>query len=352
LAHDFTCTFPLAYGGVLSTGSIKSIPEDFVVNEQLSFPLSGSGEHIYLRIRKRLTNTHWVQKQLARHFGCPARDIGYAGLKDRQAVTTQWFSMPVKYFRDDKAAGFDCEEYAIIDAIRHTGKLRRGAIKHNEFEICIRNVQCDAAALAARITAIARNGVPNYYGEQRFGIGRNNLHAADQWCQRPGKTDRFKRGIYLSAMRSWLFNLILAERVRQGNWCSPVEGDVYFLEGSKRYFHEATISDALQTRMTEGDIHPAAPLWGSGDVVTTSHARQLETTVLEDWWDWQTCLERAGLKQERRACRVIPREFAHDLDAQTGELRVRFALPAGSYATGLLREIIDMTDAEPEHADE
>ncbi len=352
MLHDFTQPFPLAHGDSLSSGVIKQTPEDFSVDEELSFPLTGSGEHIYLRIRKRLSNTQWVMKQLAHHFGCPARDIGFAGLKDRQAVTTQWFSFPAKHFTDAKAAAFNCAEHEIIEVNRHQGKLRRGAIRQNSFQICVREVECDAQTLAQRLSVLGGKGVPNYFGEQRFGIERNNLPAANDWCQRPRKLDRFKRGIYLSAMRSWLFNLVLAERIRQRSWCQPLSGDVYFLEGSKRFFHEETVTDELRERVETGDIHPGAPLWGAGETLVTADAQQLEQNVLRDWGDWRACLERAGLKQERRAMRVRPRELRHEFDVVKKELRLWFALPAGCYATGLLREIVTVSSGELELTDE
>jgi tRNA pseudouridine13 synthase len=352
LLHDFSQQFPLAYGNSLSPGVIKQTPDDFIVDEELSFPLTGSGEHIYLRIRKRLSNTQWVVKQLARHFGVQARDIGFAGLKDRQAVTTQWFSLPAKHFTDAGAAAFSCAEYEIIEINRHQGKLRRGAIRQNNFTICVREIVCEAQMLSQRLSMIVREGVPNYFGEQRFGIERNNLSAADDWCQRPRKLDRFKRGIYLSTMRSWLFNLVLAERIRQHGWCEPLSGDVYFLEGSKRFFREDKLTDELRERVATGDIHPSAPLWGEGEALTNADALVLEETVLADWKDWRACLERTGLKQERRALRVMPRELNHEFIEEKNELVLRFALPAGCYATGLLREIVTASCGELELTDE
>lgn len=334
---------------------IKQQPEDFIVNEQLSFELTGNGEHIYLRIGKRLNNTQWVVKQLAQHFHCQARDIGYAGLKDRHAVTTQWFSLPAKSFTDTKAASFASEGIDIIEVSRSSGKLRRGAIKHNHFDLLIREVTLKNDALAQRMVLIASQGVPNYFGEQRFGRQRQNLQVVDTWFQGQRNIDRFKRSLYLSAARSWLFNLVLAERIRQGNWCLPLNGDVYMLEGSKRFFHEPLVSDEIRQRLAEGDIHASGPLWGEGELAPTDTAQLLEQHVLEQLQDWRQGLERARLKQQRRALRVIPREFSYAYDERRHELRLRFSLPAGCYATGLVREIIGTADesaGELELADE
>ena len=326
---------------VLTIGHIKQQPEDFIVDEQLSFELSGSGEHIYLRIRKRQANTQWLIKQLARQFGCPVRDIGYAGLKDRQALTTQWFSLPSRVYRDAKAAQFDCEGVEILEVNRHSGKLRRGAIKQNRFDLCVRDVTLNRDELAQRMQLIRLHGVPNYFGEQRFGLQRQNLQVVADWFAGRRKVDRFKRSLYLSAARSWLFNLVLAERVRQGNWCEPLVGDVFILEGSKRFFYEPQLSEEIRHRVDEGDIHPSAPLWGEGELLTTEVARQLEETVLSDWADWRRGLERAGLKQQRRATRVLPRDLGHTYDETQHTFHLQFALPAGCYATGLLREVIE-----------
>lgn len=341
MSVDLNLTFPLAYGAVLASGLFKQLPEDFIVDEQLSFDLTGSGEHVYLRIRKRQTNTQWVVKQLARQFGCQARDIGYAGLKDRQALTTQWFSLPAKAFHEGKAASFACEGIEILEVTRHSGKLRRGAIKQNIFNLLVRDVVLDPNELTQRMTRIAVQGVPNYFGEQRFGIRRRNLQVVDDWFGGVRKVDRFKRSLYLSAARSWLFNLVLAERVRQANWCEPLPGDVFMLEGSKRFFYEPQLSEEIRRRVVEGDIHPSAPLWGEGELLTTDAARQLEEAVVSEWPKWRQGLQRAGLKQQRRATRVIPRELTYVYDEPGHVLRLGFALPAGCYATGLLREIIE-----------
>jgi tRNA pseudouridine13 synthase len=190
------------------------------------------------------------------------------------------------------------------------------------------------------MTRIASQGVPNYFGEQRFGIRRQNLQEVDDWFGGKRKIDRFKRSLYLSAARSWLFNLVLAERVRQANWCEPLMGDVYVLEGSKRFFYEPQLSDEIRRRVAQGDIHPSAPLWGEGELLTTDAVKLLEETVVSEWPEWQQGLQRAGLKQQRRAIRVIPRELTYAYDETEHILRLGFALPAGCYATGLLRELI------------
>ena len=340
---------------MLATGVLKQQPEDFVVDELLAFELTGNGEHIYLHIRKRLNNTQWVVKQLAQHFHCQARDIGYAGLKDRHAVTTQWFSLPARSFTEAKADSFACQGIDIIEVGRSSGKLRRGAIRQNCFDIRIREVTLEPDKLTQRVDHIAAQGVPNYFGEQRFGIQRQNLHVVDTWFAGKTKVDRFKRSLYLSAARSWLFNLVLAERIRQDNWCQALHGDVYMLEGSKRFFCEPIVDDEIRRRMADGDIHPSGPLWGEGEPATIATALLLEQNVLADLEHWRQGLARAGLKQQRRALRVIPHELTCDYDEVNKELRLWFSLPAGCYATGLVREIVATTDesgGELELADE
>ena len=228
--------------------------------ETLAFPLSGQGEHLYLHIRKTNANTEWVSKQLARYLGVPQRDIGYAGLKDRLAVTSQWFSLPGKTVTAEKLAALQIEGVEVIDAVLHDRKLRKGAIKQNQFTICLRGIKVDPILLQARLTLIALQGVPNYFDEQRFGRQRGNLLAAQQMFARTLKPSRFQRGMYLSAARAWIFNQILARRVLQNNWNTAVDGDVFWLEGTKRFFTPAQLDTDINERLMQADIHPTGAL--------------------------------------------------------------------------------------------
>ncbi len=336
----------------MSAGIIKSSPQDFIVEEHLSFPLSGEGEHAYLQIQKTGANTHWVARQLARQLGCTLRDVGYAGLKDRHAVTTQWFSVPARLVTDSALAKLHIEGVEILHATRHRGKLRRGAIRANHFQIVIREVTVDETALRDRISFIQQTGVPNYFGEQRFGHQRQNLLAVDAYFKNRTRIDKQKRSIYLSAARAWLFNHVLATRVEQHTWVTALEGDVFVLAGSKRFFSEETITAEIIQRVAEGDIHPSGPLYGDGDNISRAVVRDLENDILQQWPAWLEGLKAARLKPDRRALRVIPENLLYELDNQRKTLTLRFDLPTGSYATGVIRELVDVSGGDLELADE
>lgn len=342
MSGPFQVEFPRAYPEPVGSGRIKCCPQDFVVDEALSFPFTGEGEHVYLKIRKTGQNTLWVVGLLCKHFAVKQRDVGYAGLKDRHGVTTQWFSLLAKSARPDKIESFSEEGIEILDVQRHSGKLRKGAIKFNRFKIMLREMNADKKEVEKRIQYILNKGVPNYFDEQRFGRQHQNLIAAQKMFSGGLCARRPKQRIYISAARSWLFNLVLAERVRGNNWSNGLEGDVFMLDGSKTFFHEGKISQHLVQRLKDRDIHPTAPLWGRGDIQTSSQAKDFELNVLVDWREWCLQMENAGMKQQRRATRVLPARLEYDYNAEQVYLAISFDLPAGSYATNLLRELVSL----------
>lgn len=342
---NFETVFPVAHGDALTQAKLKSIPQDFIVEETLAFPLSGQGEHLYLYLRKTNANTEWVSKQLARSLGVAHRDIGYAGLKDRHGVTAQWFSLPAKTITREMLEKLQIEGVEICEVQAHDRKLRKGAIKQNHFTICLRDVDVAPAALQDRLTQISQQGVPNYFDEQRFGHGRGNLTAALQMFARKLKPKRFQRGMYLSSARAWLFNQILARRVSEQNWNSALEGDVFWLEGTKRFFSAGHIDETIQTRLAQGDIHPTGALWGEGDLQSHAQVARLEQQVVSQWPELAQGLVAARLTQDRRPLRVMPQAMRHDYDSVQQTLTLSFALPAGAYATAVLREIMQLDPA-------
>ena len=343
---NFDARFPTAYGESLTQAKLKSIPQDFIVEETLAFPISGQGEHLYLYIRKTNANTEWVSKQLARYLGVAQRDIGYAGLKDRHAVTSQWFSLPGRSISPEKLAALQIEGIEIMDAVAHDRKLRKGAIKHNQFTICLREIDVAPELLRQRLALISQQGVPNYFDEQRFGRQRGNLVAALHMFRRTLKPSRFQRGMYLSAARAWLFNQILARRVLQQNWNTAVEGDVFWLEGTKRFFIPPHIDADICARLAQGDIHPTAALWGEGELQSRGEVATLELAVASDWQDLAEGLAAARLTQDRRPLRVVPHNLTHVFDTTQQTLTLSFALPAGAYATAVLRELVELEIAQ------
>lgn len=314
-----------------ATALFRAEYEDFQVIENLGFSLSGEGEHLYLQIEKRGENTRWIAKLLAEFFEVEELNIGYCGLKDRRAVTRQWFSVHLP-----KGAGFEgltegaelpeVEEYQVISMARHHKKLRRGAHQSNQFCIRLRELRGDRDSIEYRLKQIAEQGVPNYFGEQRFGHGGGNLPEADRLLAETYGADRQRGrrkrgaprgGIYLSAARSYLFNLVLSERVYQDCWDKPLAGEAV----------------------------PSGPMWGRGRSGEPESVRELEASVLSEWQDWTNALEFSGLNQERRTLALHPVDMkwqwlpSEKNDAGDIDLELSFSLPTGGYATSVLREI-------------
>ena len=284
-------------------------------------------------------NTEWVARALARFAQLPASAVSYAGLKDRQAVTEQWFSvhLPGKSGPDWSQLGIDGID--IMTVARHSRKLKRGALRGNRFQILIRAFQADRDAVDARLTEIRCSGIPNYFGRQRFGRdGQNLLSAEKLFTGVLGKLPRHKRGLYLSAARSALFNQVLSARVAASNWNRCLSGDVFQLEGKSACFLAEGNDPLLTERIEQLEIHPTGPMWGRGELMSARDCRAVELSQLDTFSTFRDGLERAGLKQERRSLRIR----VADLDwqwQQADVLKVSFTLPAGAYATGVLREI-------------
>jgi len=342
---------PRAHGAPVLRARIRVAPEDFDVTEIDGFVASGAGEHLLLTIEKRGMNTAFVARLLAEWAGVDERAVGYAGLKDRHAVTRQRFSVQLPgraapdvaaLERDDSATG---QALRVLGQARHARKLPRGALAGNRFVLALRDVEGDRAAIEARLQAMASRGVPNYFGEQRFGHGGGNVDKALRMFTGM-RVRRDERALLLSAARSALFNRVLAARVSDGSWDRGLEGEAWMLDGSRSVFGPEPWSDALASRLDAFDIHPSAPLWGRGELRSEGAARALELAALADGDSLalRTGLEAAGLKQERRATRLRPDGLAWRwIDEQALELS--FGLPAGSYATSVLAELGDVADA-------
>jgi tRNA pseudouridine13 synthase len=344
--RDAALAPPVAWGGApLASGTLRSSPEDFVVVELLGFEPSGAGPHALLTVRKRGANTEWVARELARMAGCKPFEVGFAGLKDRNAVTTQAFTVPRGKRAAEEFIGLAGEGYEVIAAGAHQRKLPRGALEGNRFEITARDLHCDAAALRERLEAIARGGVPNYFGPQRFGRDAGNLAEVLRAAERPRASrersrgrGRSDQGFMLSAARSVIFNAVLAARVRQGSWNRLVAGDVANLDGRGSVFAVTASDGDLESRCASLDIHPTAPLWGEGEALSTGAVRSLEEAVAAEFPEALAVIRDARMNAERRALRMRVRDLEHDYEQNV--LRLRFELPAGSFATAVLRELI------------
>jgi tRNA pseudouridine13 synthase len=342
--------WPRATTPPLGAASLRAQPEDFVVEEQMPFTLSGAGEHVWLKVRKRALNTEQVAGTLARLAGVPRRGVGYAGMKDRHAVTVQWFSVHLPGREAPDWAGGLPGGIELLAQTRHARKLQTGAAAGNAFTIVLRDCAGDREALARRLVRIRREGVPNYFGEQRFGRGGENVVRARAMFGGERVASRHLRGICLSAARAWLFNAVLARRVAAGNWNRALEGEAFVLNGTRSFFVADAHDEEIARRLTGGDIHPSGPLWGRGELPARAAARELEETVAAGTADLARGLEAEGLEQERRALRLFPRDLEVEwLDGAA--LRLQFALPAGAFATAVLRELAvykDVAGVTPE----
>ena len=337
-----------AHGDAVLAGAIRSTPEDFRVEEIDAFEPSGSGEHLLLTIEKRGMNTAYAAQRLARWAGMPESAIGYAGLKDRHAVTLQRFSVHLPKKRAPDIAALESPDLRVVHADWHARKLPRGALAGNRFELVLREVTGERPAIDARLHAIVARGVPNYFGEQRFGRESGNVAAALAMFG-GRRVRREQRGLLLSAARSELFNRVLAARVEAGCWDRPLEGDVWMLDGSRSVFGPEPWNETLAARLDAFDIHPTAPLWGAGDLRSAGATRALELAALDPppGPALRSGLERAGLAQERRATRLRPADLAWEWSG-ADVLRLHFGLPPGAYATAVLAELGPLQDRSSE----
>jgi tRNA pseudouridine13 synthase len=335
---------PRAHGEPLGQGALRSSPEDFIVEEILGFEPAGQGPHVLLKVEKRDANTTWVAAELARACGCRPRDVGFAGLKDRHAVAVQWLSVPQSRLTPKDWLTVAGQGFRVLEASAHNRKLPRGALAGNRFIIRIRGSGMDLRALERRLQTLSRHGVPNYFGPQRFGRDGGNLKALGD--ARPLKG--MQRGFVLSAARSLVFNAVLAGRVRAGSWNQLAAGDIANLDGRGSIFPVDALDETLRERCERLDIHPTGPLWGRGAPAAGGAVQALETQTALSFPQACARVEGAGMEQERRALRLAVRDLSctHEPDA----VRLSFRLSRGSFATTVLREIIDVAGAgdEPE----
>jgi tRNA pseudouridine13 synthase len=310
-SHCFNIDFARAHGQAVCRGTIRERFEDFQVVEIPSYQISGDGEHCLLNIRKRGANTGWVADQIARFAGVRSMDVGFAGRKDRHADTTQWFSCWLPGRTDPDWTALNAEGVEILDVRRHDRKLKKGALIANRFTIVVREMSYEGggpALLTERLEKIRTEGVPNYFGEQRFGQAMNNLLLADKFLRQEVRVkDRQRKGLYLSAARSYLFNMSLAERVLDGSW----------------------------SRRKDSGGSPVGSLFGIGDFDSPS-----ERKIEEQMSDWCKALVNLRMKRSYRPLILEPENFTWEF-IKPDRLRLEFELARGGYATSLLREFLD-----------
>lgn len=335
---------PFAHGGPLLRGVLRAQAEDFFVDEVLGFEPEGRGEHVFVHIEKTGANTDWVAKQLARFSGVAPMAVGFSGMKDRHAVTRQWLSVHLPGKADPDWSTVDIDGLKVLDTRRHDRKLKRGAHRSNRFRIRLREIGGDRDAAQARIDAIAAQGVPNYFGEQRFGRGGNNLDLARALFG-GRRMPREQKSFALSAARSHLFNRILALRVGEGSWNQARDGDVFMLAGTHSVFGPEAIDDALRDRMNRLDIHPTGAMWGKGDLRSSGDVAELESSIALAEAELADGLVRNSLDQQRRSLRLLATGLTASWERD--DLILDFSLESGAFATVIIRELCDTSAHAP-----
>ena len=331
--------WPVSAGDRVGSAVLKTAPEDFRVMEWLwpedgaaaespGSP-SGAGEHLCVRLEKSGDNTEYVARELANLAGCRDYEVGFCGLKDRHAVTVQWFSLyrPGRESEDPDLLAQIGQHWRVHGSLRHARKLRRGEHRGNAFELVLRSVTGEKAALEQALERLKQHGAPNYFGPQRFGIGGGNLDRAVNLD--PSRINR-KRGrggrnasknvLYFSAARSWLFNEVLAARVEAGSWLTNMAGEPL-----------------------PGKTAPTGPLWGDGGTTATGDQEALERGVVAAHPELAHLFQATRMKPERRALATRPDSLAWQwLDDNT--LALQFFLSPGQYATTVLADIFELED--------
>jgi len=335
-------------------GVIKRSAEDFVVDEIPAYAPSGEGDHVYVHFRKRGRNTDDVVRELAKIAAADQRECGVAGLKDKHAVTTQWVSVPGRAPElEEKLRGAEIDGVEILEVKRHKNKLKTGHLEGNRFEIVVRDVEDADAALAA-FTRIAKEGVPNAFGKQRFGKHGDNVERARAWLtgkeRAPG--DPRLRRFHFSALQAAIFNAVVAARVEDGTWNVPIDGDILEKEDTGGRFVCADVQ-ADRERAARGEVCPTGPILGDRMRQPEREALELEQRIAAPFIEGIDLRRARSLGEgTRRALRLtVSHSFAEVMNSegenpeQGAVLRVRFVLPKGAYATTVLSSVFDF---EPE----
>lgn len=321
--------------------TLREQPEDFRVDELPAYEPSGEGEHLYLRVEKRGLNTRNAIDQIAHKLGLDPRNAGWAGLKDRHATTSQWVSLhapsPVEIAADTQIG----EGLWVREVSRHGNKLRTGHLRGNRFALRLADTDPARDTDVQRVLdTLARRGLPNYFGGQRFGHEGDNLTRALDWLVNGGKAPRspFLRKLWMSTYQAAIFNRVLDARLRDGTLDAALEGDVLRKEPAGGMF-VCEAPDVDGGRVRDWEISPTGPMFGVKMRQAAAAVSETENAALEALGGNADLLARAKRHGEgtRRALRVRPEDVQRE--RRDDGLWLRFTLPAGSYATVLVREL-------------
>lgn len=339
----------LAYlaGKPTAHAKIKAKPEHFQVREDLGFDFSGQGEHLMVRIRKTGENTSFVANELAKACGVKSKDVSWAGLKDRHAITEQWLCvhLPKAETPDFSAFLAQYPSIEILATARHNKKLRPGDLIGNEFVVTLSEVS-DVEDVLKRLERVASLGVPNYFGNQRFGNNGNNLQEAKRWGRENVRSrNQNQRSLYLSAARSWIFNRIVSARLEQSLFDRILIGDILF-DGEQQLQVTADNIAELQSRFHLGEVVISAALAGDNALPTQGEALALEQPHLDAEPDLMALIRGNRMRHDRRAIALKPDNLSWEVEGSN--VTLRFSLDAGSFATSIIRELVQEVAFERE----
>jgi tRNA pseudouridine13 synthase len=336
---DVLSQFHYLYGKPTAKAKLKAKAEHFKVSEDLGYEFTGYGEHLLIRIRKTGENTSFVANELAKACQVKPKDVSWAGLKDRHAVTEQWLSVHLPKGETPDFGPFLTQypSIEILDITRHNKKLRPGDLAGNDFEITLTDVS-DVEDVVTRIEKVAKQGVPNYFGSQRFGNQGNNLDEARRWGRDNVRTrNQNKRSLYLSSARSWIFNRIVSARLEQGVFDSLLIGDI--VEGKETIIVDDANLTSLEEALANKDIRVTAAMAGDNALPTLADALALEQPHLEQEPDLMALIRGNRMRHDRRAILLQPNNLSW---SQSGDqVTLAFSLDAGSFATSIVRELIE-----------
>lgn len=333
-----------AYPSLIGHAEFKKNPADFKVDEKLSIKFTGEGEHLWLHIEKSNTNTDWLAGKLAQHFDVQRRNVSYSGLKDRHATTRQWFSiqMPGQKEAANKVPEFSLEDVTILEHHWHQKKLHIGTHSANIFTIWLRDNTIDKNILIERFETIKKYGVPNYFGPQRFGFDGQNITDAASILANRKKSQRKQAELVVSALRSYLFNQVLSQRVHNNTWTTILPGEALQMDGQKGYFlYEEAKEEkkGLLEKCIQGTCHPTGPLWGDSNDIVHNEVSDIENNCFEQYPEYIELLSNRRLDPARRALRMTPHNLTYEFNVNN-DCCLSFELFSGCFATSVLKEII------------
>lgn len=343
---DILENFAYLYGKPTSSAKLKAKPEHFIVKEELGFDFTGSGEHVMVKVRKTGENTMFVANELARYCGVKSKDIGWAGLKDRHAITEQWLSihMPKSDVPDFSAFEKQYPSIEIIDVAKHNKKLRPGDLIGNYFDIILSETS-NIEALEEKLQLVSQNGVPNYYGAQRFGKEGNNVEEAKRWGRDNVRTrNQNKRSMFLSSARSWIFNQIVSRRIEQGLFSTIILGDILNVAEQSTCVVEQSNLTQSQQHLEAGTAQITSALAGDNQLPTLLDALQLEQEVVDSEPDLMALIRGNRMRHDRRDIMLKPSEF--EFQIKDDQIVLHFYLSSGSFATSITRELINEIPVE------